>query len=146
MTGVELPDPGAPGKGEIRVRLHASSLNYHDYRVMSVPGSHRRRAHSDVGRGGVVEEVGAGVTAFRTGDHVVSCFFPGWIAGEPYLPDFATVPGDGVDGYAREAVVVPGRSLHPRAARLVPCGGGDHHDGGADRVAGADRAWASEGG
>ena len=107
LTGVELPDPGQPGAGEIRVRLHASSLNYHDYRVLSVPGSvaDGRIPMSD--GAGVVEAVGAGVTGFKAGDHVVSCFFPGWISGEPYLPDFATVPGDGVDGYAREAVVVP---------------------------------------
>ena len=25
-----LPDPGAPGPGEIRVKLAASSLNFHD--------------------------------------------------------------------------------------------------------------------
>src|SRR5262249_21425350 len=30
---VEMPDPGDPGPGEIRVRIHASSLNYHDYAV-----------------------------------------------------------------------------------------------------------------
>src|SRR3954451_23218589 len=30
---VDLPDPGAPSPGEIRVRVHASSLNYHDYGV-----------------------------------------------------------------------------------------------------------------
>lgn len=107
LTGVELPDPGQPGAGEIRVRLHASSLNYHDYRVLSVPGSvaDGRIPMSD--GAGVVEAVGQGVGGFKAGDHVVSCFFPGWISGEPYLPDFATVPGDGVDGYAREAVVVP---------------------------------------
>ena len=34
---VDLPDPGAPGPGEIRVRLHASSLNYHDYAVVTGP-------------------------------------------------------------------------------------------------------------
>ena len=34
LRNVTLPDPGEPGRGEIRVRLHASSLNYHDYRVL----------------------------------------------------------------------------------------------------------------
>jgi NADPH:quinone reductase-like Zn-dependent oxidoreductase len=32
---IDMPDPGAPGPGEIRVRLRASSLNYHDYGVVS---------------------------------------------------------------------------------------------------------------
>ncbi len=107
LTAVDMPDPGAPGRGEIRVRLHASSLNYHDYRVLSLPGAvvDGRIPMSD--GAGVVESVGEGVSEFKAGDHVVSCFFPGWISGEPYLPDFATVPGDGVDGYAREAVVTP---------------------------------------
>jgi NADPH:quinone reductase-like Zn-dependent oxidoreductase len=31
---VEREDPGAPGAGEIRVRVHASSLNYHDLAVV----------------------------------------------------------------------------------------------------------------
>lgn len=130
LTRVEMPDPGAPGRGEIRVRLHASSLNYHDYRVMSVPGSvaDGRIPMSD--GAGVVEAVGEDVTEFAVGDHAVSCFFPGWIAGEPYLPDFATVPGDGVDGYAREAVVVPASHFthaprgwsHEEAATITTAG------------------------
>lgn len=107
LTVVELPAAAAPGRGEITVRLHASSLNYHDYRVMAVPGSvaDGRIPMSD--GAGVVEAVGEGVTGFTPGDRVVSHFFPGWISGEPYLPDFATTPGDGVDGYAREQVTVP---------------------------------------
>ena len=40
-------------------------------------------------------------------DHVVSCFFPTWTEGAPAVGDFSTVPGDGVDGYAREIVVAP---------------------------------------
>ena len=106
LTTVDMADPGAPGRGEIRVRLHASSLNFHDYRVLATPGAvaDGRIPMSD--GAGVVEAVGEGVS-FRAGDRVVSCFFPGWISGAPYLPDFATVPGDGVDGYARECVVTP---------------------------------------
>jgi hypothetical protein len=33
--------------------------------------------------------------------------FPGWLDGAPAVSDFSTVPGDGVDGYAREIVVAP---------------------------------------
>jgi NADPH:quinone reductase-like Zn-dependent oxidoreductase len=104
---VEMPDPGAPGPGEIRVRLHASSLNYHDYGVVSgrMGTADGRIPMSD--GAGVVEAVGEGVTAFAVGDRVVSCFFPDWQDGPPTVGDFSTVPGDGVDGYAREAVVRP---------------------------------------
>jgi NADPH:quinone reductase-like Zn-dependent oxidoreductase len=30
---IDMPDSVPPGPGEIRVRLHASSLNYHDFLV-----------------------------------------------------------------------------------------------------------------
>ena len=56
---------------------------------------------------GLIEAVGEGVTEFEVGDHVVSCFFPTWTEGAPATGDFSTVPGDGVDGYAREIVVAP---------------------------------------
>ncbi|MCC7251545.1 NAD(P)-dependent alcohol dehydrogenase [Hyphomicrobium sp.] len=103
----EIADPGPPGAGQIRVRLHASSLNYHDYAVTigAIPADDGRIPMSD--GAGVVEAVGAGVTQFTAGDHVVSCFFPYWQDGEPTHGNFAYVPGDGLDGYAREVIVTP---------------------------------------
>jgi NADPH:quinone reductase-like Zn-dependent oxidoreductase len=56
---------------------------------------------------GTVEAVGEGVTQFKVGDLVVSTFFPEWLEGAPPITAFTTVPGDGIDGYAREAVVTP---------------------------------------
>jgi len=105
---VERDDPKAPGRGEIRVRVHANSLNYHDLAVVMgmLPTADGRIPLSD--GAGLVEAVGEGVTEFKTGDSVVSCFFPGWLNGEPTISDFSTTPGDGVDGYARERVVCPG--------------------------------------
>src|SRR5690606_23550031 len=102
LKPVDLPDPGRPGPGEIRVALHGSSLNYHDLGVAS------GRMPSDPGRvlmadgAGVVEEVGEDLTEFRAGDHVVSCFFPDWQDGPPLPGGFARVPGDGIDGFACE--------------------------------------------
>ena len=103
----DLPDPGAPGPGEIRVRLGASSLNFHDFAVVAgmIPTAESRIPMSD--GAGTVEAVGEGVTDFRPGDLVVSLFFPEWADGAPPTTAFTTVPGDGIDGYAREAVVVP---------------------------------------
>lgn len=77
-----------------------------------------------------MEAVGDGVTEFAPGDHVVSCFFPGWLEGPPPMADFSTVPGDGVDGYAREAVVRPSTWFtrapegfsHAEAATLTTAG------------------------
>lgn len=104
---VELPDPGEPPPGKVRVRVHASSLNYHDLNVVmgqmrSVDG---RIPMSD--GAGIIEAVGEGVTEFKPGDHVVSTFFPSWVEGEPNMSDFSSVPGDGVDGFAQEIVVRP---------------------------------------
>jgi NADPH:quinone reductase-like Zn-dependent oxidoreductase len=99
-------DEAAPvGPGDIRVRLHASSLNYHDYIVAigGIPTPDGRIPMSD-GAGEVVE-TGAEVTDFEVGDRVVSTFFPLWLAGEPTLADLAAVPGDRSDGYARDEVV-----------------------------------------
>ncbi len=100
-------DPGQPGPGQIRVKLAASSLNYHDFAVVvgMIPTEAGRIPMSD--GAGTVEVVGAGVTQFKPGDTVVSTFFPDWIDGDPPATAFRGVPGDGIDGYAREAVVTP---------------------------------------
>jgi NADPH:quinone reductase-like Zn-dependent oxidoreductase len=79
---------------------------------------------------GVVEAVGEGVTEFAVGDSVVSCFFPGWLNGEPTMANFTMTPGDGVDGYALERVVRPATWFthapkgysHAEAATLTTAG------------------------
>ncbi len=107
LTLTDLPDPGDPGPGEIRVRLAASSLNFHDYAVVvgMIPAADGRIPMSD--GAGTVEAVGEGVTQFKVGDTVVSIFFPDWIDGAPPATAFRGVPGDGIDGYAREVVLTP---------------------------------------
>ncbi|MFH5923212.1 zinc-dependent alcohol dehydrogenase family protein [Roseomonas xinghualingensis] len=126
----DRPDPGQPGKGEIRVALHASSLNFHDYGVAS------GRARAEDGRvlmadgAGVVEAVGDGVAEFAPGDHVVSCFFPDWQAGPPTIANFSRTPGDGLDGFAQEHVVLPATAFtrapqgfsHVEAATITTAG------------------------
>lgn len=101
---VGVRDTAAPQAGEMTVRLHANSLNYHDFAVVSgMWGPSEPRIPMADGAGEVIA-VGDGVTEFAVGDHVVSTFFPTWLAGEPLVEGFATTPGDGVDGYARETV------------------------------------------
>ncbi|MGN5476379.1 zinc-dependent alcohol dehydrogenase family protein [Cupriavidus basilensis] len=118
-----------PGPGEITVRIHASSLNYHDFGVVSRGvGAVQRIPLSD--GAGVVTDVGPGVREFSAGDHVVSTFFPIWLDGEPTLSDFATVPGDGIDGFARETITLPVTAFthapvnysHAEAATLTTAG------------------------
>ncbi|CAB1276811.1 zinc-dependent alcohol dehydrogenase family protein [Candidatus Nitrosacidococcus tergens] len=102
-----LPDPGTPGFDQIRVAVHASSLNFHDLLVAngSIPTADGRVLMADAA--GVVEEVGEGVTEFKVGDLIVSCFFPQWQDGLPFaqVTNFSGTPGDGIDGFACEYVV-----------------------------------------
>jgi NADPH:quinone reductase-like Zn-dependent oxidoreductase len=96
-----------PGPGEIRVRNHASSLNFHDYAVVVglIPTDDQRIPMSD--GAGVVEAVGEGVTAFSKGDQVMSVFFPHWESGDPRMEWMSEVPGDMADGFATETVTRP---------------------------------------
>ena len=67
---VDRPDPGAPGPGMIRVRLHATSLNYHDYGIVSgnMPTEDGRIPMAD--GAGLVEAIGDGVTELAVGDAI----------------------------------------------------------------------------
>jgi NADPH:quinone reductase-like Zn-dependent oxidoreductase len=79
---------------------------------------------------GEVIAVGEGVSEFAVGDSVVSTFFTQWQAGVPQVAGFATVPGDGIDGYAREFVTTdaswftraPRGWSHAEAATLTTAG------------------------
>lgn len=120
----------AVGPGDIRVRLHASSLNYHDLMVVKgmMPTDDGRIPMSD-GAGEVVE-VGEGVTEFAPGDKVVSTFFPLWLTGEADEFSRIELPGDHIDGYAREEVVAAATAFthapigysHAEAATLTCAG------------------------
>lgn len=123
-------EPKEPEAGEITVRLRASSLNYHDLGVVSgaMPPSEQRIPMSD-GAGEVIA-VGAGVEEFAIGNHVVSTFFPDWLDGNPQSAGFGRVPGDGIDGFAREQVTLPATAFthaphgysHAEAATLTTAG------------------------
>ena len=130
---VTLPEPAGPGAGEIRVRLHASSVNFHDYAVARgfLPSADGRILMAD--GAGVVEAVGTGVTEFAVGDHVVSCFSPLWLDGVAPFADFSKTPGDGFGrrlSPAREVAVTPATWFtkapkgftHAQAATLTTAG------------------------
>jgi NADPH:quinone reductase-like Zn-dependent oxidoreductase len=100
------PDP-EPKAGEVLVRVRASSLNYHDFVVAlgGIPTPDGRIPMSD-GAGEVVA-VGEGVTKWKTGDKVISLFFPNWQSGQIEAAGFASVPGDGADGFGCELYAGP---------------------------------------
>jgi NADPH:quinone reductase-like Zn-dependent oxidoreductase len=89
-----------PSMGEIKVKWHATSLNYHDYLVAKgvIPVEEGRIPMSD-GAGQIVE-IGAGVSNWKVGDRVMSLFFPNWIHGIPDARKTRSISGETVDGYA----------------------------------------------
>jgi NADPH:quinone reductase-like Zn-dependent oxidoreductase len=107
LNPADIADAPAPRPGEISVRIRASSLNYHDYAVVMgmIPPADGRIPMSD--GAGEVTAIGLGVSDYSVGDFVVSTFFPFWLDGTPPNDTFTRVPGDGLDGYAREAVTAP---------------------------------------
>jgi NADPH:quinone reductase-like Zn-dependent oxidoreductase len=101
-------EPTEPQCGEIRIRNHASSLNFHDYVIaiglLAVDDG--RIPMSD--GAGVVEAVGPGVTEFKAGDRVMSCFFPRWDDGRAdSVAKLGGVPGENVNGFAAQTVTLP---------------------------------------
>lgn len=119
-----------PAPGEVLVRLHASSLNYHDYVTATgmLKVADGRIPMSD-GAGEVVA-VGEGVGEFAPGDAVVTTFFPLWLTGEATPEQTRIIPGETIDGYAREYASIPATALtkappgysHAEAATLTCAG------------------------
>ena len=123
-------DRPEPGPSEILVRVHANSLNYHDYVVAAgvLPVADGRVMMSD-GAGEVVA-IGDDVTLVYPGEKVMSTYYPNWQKGlaEPSFQMFK--PGENVDGYASEYVVVPEnwvtripRGFSFAEAATLPCAG-----------------------
>src|ERR1044071_6531298 len=95
-------DPPQPRPGELLVRIRASSLNAHDDMVVrgEIPCADGRVPMSD-GAGEVIA-VGDDVDEFEIADAVVTAFYPYWLGGEMTPATKRDIPGESVDGYARE--------------------------------------------
>lgn len=117
LTQVNV-EPRPPGHGEIQVAVKASSLNFHDYVVVTglLPADDGRIPMSD--GAGVVTAVGEGIHDFAVGDKVLSCFFPNWLDGRPCFDKLLGVPGDNVDGFAAETVTMPARGFTRMPAEM----------------------------
>ena len=98
---IERPSP-SPKSGEILVRWHASSLNFHDYLVAvgGIPVPAERIPMSD-GAGEVIS-IGEAVTNWKVGDKVMSMFFPNWTDGKPSMDKTRFISGETVDGFIAE--------------------------------------------
>ena len=132
LDSIELgsADDRAPGPGEIRVRIHAASLNFRDNLVATgfFPAPDGLIPLSD-GAGEVVE-VDDGVTEFVPGDAVVSTFHPNWLDGHIERGQLTNTPGGPADGFACEYATRPAthftrapRGLTHAEAATLTCAG-----------------------
>ena len=129
LAPVEI-EPRPPGPGEVQVAVKATSLNFHDYAVVTglIPADDGRIPMSD--GAGVITAVGEGVSAFTEGDRVISHFFPHWFSGRPTGTALQGIPGDHVDGFAAQIVTMPSaafgampENLDFAAASTLSCAG-----------------------
>jgi NADPH:quinone reductase-like Zn-dependent oxidoreductase len=123
-------EPRQPKRGEVLVRIRASSLNAHDHMVAlgHIPCADGRVPMTD-GAGEVVA-VGDDVDEFRVGDNVVSTFWMHWLSGDMTSATKRDIPGESVDGYASEYACMPAHAFtkapagytHDEAATLTCAG------------------------
>jgi len=89
------------------VRIRACSLNFRDdWLVLGKISCADGRVPLSDGAGEVIA-VGDDVDEFEVADTVVSTFWPYWSGGEMTPATKRVIPGESVDGYAREYVCMP---------------------------------------
>lgn len=128
LAAAELPSP-EPLRGQVKVRIRASSINARDYNTVRDPRARDLALpfipNSD-GAGEVIA-VGDGVTRFQEGDRVATCFFARWPAGEIDDDAMASALGGAEPGVLAEEVVLeedalvhfPQHLTFPEAATLT---------------------------
>lgn len=121
-----------PQRGELKIRVHAVSLNYRD--IAMVGGKYPRPVKKGLiptsdGAGEVIA-VGDGVESFKIGDRVIGSFHPRWYAGPVHATIAQESYGDQKDGWltqtkivSQEAVVGFPKSLSYEEAATLPCAG-----------------------
>lgn len=120
------------GPGEVKIKVHATSLNFRDLLVAG--GKYPARQDSSLvplsdGAGEVVA-VGKGVTCFKVGERVAGAFFQGWSRGLIPADVALHALGGTADGMLSEYVVLPeGGVVHTPGhltfaeAATLPCAG-----------------------
>jgi NADPH:quinone reductase-like Zn-dependent oxidoreductase len=103
------PDP-VPARGQVRLAMRASALNYRDL-LVPVRGYGSRQQILPLvllGDGvGVVDAVGDGVTRFAAGDRACPIPYQNWLCGDPTAERLSANLGCEVDGTMAEYMVLP---------------------------------------
>jgi NADPH:quinone reductase-like Zn-dependent oxidoreductase len=117
----DVPDPGPPAPGEVRIAMRAAALNRLDlFMVGGLPGKPAAFPHVVGSDGtGVVESVGIGVTHLRAGDRVmlnpgIACgTCPACARGDHPLCDTFAILGEHRGGTVAEFLVLPAVNAAP---------------------------------
>lgn len=116
LQAVAFPER-ALGLGEVRIRVHAVSLNFRD--LMIADGNYLVSVDDPIipcsDGAGEVLAVGPGVTRVQVGDRVAGSFFPHWFDGAPTPAKVRHGLGGDVDGMLAEEVI-----LHEDVLAIVP--------------------------
>jgi NADPH:quinone reductase-like Zn-dependent oxidoreductase len=100
-----------PGPLEALVRVHGSSLNYHDLvNLLGLIDGPWPRVPLTDGAGEVVA-IGERVTELAVGDRVFSAFHPSWLDGRLTRAKLSVTPGDTEDGWLQQYRTFPADSL-----------------------------------
>lgn len=149
METVPMPEPGP---GEVRIRIHAVSLNFRDQLVIQ-QGAFWRVPGKDIvpvaDGSGEIDALGAGVSDFVVGDRVVELYFRDFFDGPPHTDMGIGLGATEENGMLAEYVVLPAKrvmrapaSLSYEQASTIPCAGltawsalyGDHPIGSDSKV------------
>jgi len=124
----ELPEP-KPARGQVLVRVRATSLNFRDLLVSDGRYGNVALPLIPLSDGaGEIAAVGEGVTRWKTGDRVAGTFFQGWPSG-PFRREMAnTALGGALNGtlagyvaLSAEGVVAIPPHLSFAEAATLPC-------------------------
>ncbi len=129
MQDAPMPEPGA---GEVRVRVHAASLNYRDKLILQDPGEMWRLPGRDLvplaDGAGEIDAVGPGVAGWTVGERVVPLYFRDRLQGPPHPGMGAGLGSRDEDGMLAEYVVLPAQrvirapdTLSHTGASTLPC-------------------------
>ena len=127
MADVERPEPGP---GEVRVRMHANSINYRDLTTIEdpVPRGLPYPTVPNSDGAGEISGIGSGVKDLAEGEKVASCFFSDWEAGDCSPGAMASALGGASQGVLAEEVILPAHGVIPfpdhlsfEEAACLPC-------------------------
>jgi NADPH:quinone reductase-like Zn-dependent oxidoreductase len=109
------------GRGQVRLKMLAAALNFRDLIVPNKGYGSRMQALPLLMLSdgvGVIDEVGEGVSGWKTGDRVCPNLLQSWIGGEPDDDKFLRGLGCEIDGVMAEHIVVDAQSIAAAPAHL----------------------------